>query len=200
LEYDAMRTAFRNTVITASSVLAFSALLIVGCSSDEDKASPATFPSGPFCPATLAAALDPATKCVGDNFECPIGYPCGAFESQAYCTCAGGKFTCKTSRGDEIASADEAPCAAPGVGADKECPQTQNGTDGQTCKTAGLQCFYQGFTCPESPDVPKQDVCQCVSQPLPDGGPTLQFRCEIEYCNPKSDASFSTPDAGTGGG
>ena len=194
-----MRTAFK-TVITASSILALCALAVAGCSSDDEKPTGTPFPVVDYCPGTLAAALDAKTKCVTDGYECPIGYSCGSFEAQAYCRCDKGRFGCKTSRGDEISDATKAPCAAPGPGADKECPQTQNGLEGQACKTPGLQCFYKGFTCPESPSVPKSDVCQCVSQPLPDGGPTLQFRCEIDYCNPKSDASFSTTDANTSGG
>lgn len=198
-----MRTAFSKTVITAGSILAVTALTaiaVAGCSSDEEPAAGPTFSKGPFCPANLAGALDPKTTCSTEGFECPIGYSCGSFDAQAYCSCDKGKFVCKTPRGDAIDDASKAPCAPPGAGADKECPQSQAGLEGQACKTPGLQCFYKGFTCPESPDVPKSDVCQCVSQPLPDGGPTLQYRCEIDYCNPKSDASFSTVDANTSGG
>lgn len=195
-----MLIVLKKTLLIGSSVLGFCALVMAGCSSDEDTNTGNQLDSGPFCPATLRSALDPAIKCIGEGFECPIGYTCGANDQQAYCKCEGGKFTCKSGRGEPIDNADTPPCAKPGTGADKECPQSQAGTEGTTCKTPGLQCFYRGFTCPEDPTLTKTDVCQCIGQPLPDGGPTLQFRCEIDYCNPKSDASFSFPDAGSGGG
>jgi len=181
----------RKTLITACGVIGSLSVLVVGCSSKDEATSNASIDGGPFCPSSLATALDSKSTCQGEGFECPIGYSCGAFAQQAYCTCTKGKWACKSSRGEVVDDAAKAPCNSPGSGSDKECPQSQNGTEGQSCKTPGLQCFYKGFTCPESPDSPKQDVCQCVTQPLPDGGPTLQFRCEIQYCNPRADASIS---------
>jgi hypothetical protein len=191
-----MPTVFAKTLLFTAAVLGLSVAAATGCSDDEENATTPRLDSGPFCPATIAAALDPKTTCLGEGFECPIGYACGPINQQAYCRCEKGKFTCKTGRGEAIDSAESPKCTPQGSGSEKECPGSQNGTDGTQCKVPGLQCHYRGFTCPETPDTPKIDVCQCVSGAQPDGGPTLQWRCEIKYCNPKSDASIPIFDAG----
>jgi hypothetical protein len=192
----AMRTALAKTLIVSVCIGAASAIAMGGCSDDDNKASSTSREAGPFCPATLAIALDSKTSCLGEGFECPIGYSCGATAQQAICRCTKGKFVCSNGRGEDVDDAEKPPCTAQGAGNEKECPASQNGTDTTTCHTPGLQCFYQGFTCPESPDAPKVDVCQCVSGSLPDGGAALQFRCEINYCHPKADASIPVFDAG----
>ncbi|MBK6693820.1 MAG: hypothetical protein IPG50_16680 [Myxococcales bacterium] len=197
-----MHIPLRKAFFITAGVLALAPVFAAGCSSDEDNGGNGNLGNAPFCPATLALALDAKTSCVGEGFECPIGYTCGSFDQQAYCRCTKGKFVCNTGRNEPIDDATKPPCTASGAGSDKECPASQNGTDTASCKTPGLQCFYKGFTCPESPDIPKVDVCQCKSAALPDGGPSLQFHCEIRYCNPKSDASIPVPpppaDAGQG--
>lgn len=191
---------FRKTLLVTFSVsFALAPLMAVGCSDDDDNGGAAKADAAPFCPATLTLALDPKTTCVGEGFECPIGYSCGAFDQQAYCRCEKGKFACRGGRGEDITDPATAPCTSQGTGSDKECPGSQNGTDGTSCKTPGLQCFYTGFKCPESSE-PKVDICQCVSSNAPDGGATLQFRCEIKYCNPKSDASIPIPPVDASGG
>jgi hypothetical protein len=196
-----MRNAYRKALLLATSFFALSPVLMAGCSDDDDDGNAGRRDSGAFCPADLPTALDPKTACVGEGFECPLPYNCGAIDQQAYCVCTKGKFVCQSGRGEPIDNAASPPCTPQGSGSDKECPGSQNGTDGTACKTPGLQCFYEGFVCPESNGVPKIDVCQCKAGSLPDGGPTLQFNCEIKYCNPKSDASIPIPpppDAGQG--
>lgn len=184
--------ALKKSVLVVSGVFVSAALVVIGCSSKNADNGSSNIDGGPFCPANLSAALDPKTSCQGEGFECPIGYACGSWAQQAYCTCTGGKFVCKTGRGEAINDVASAPCTAPGSGSDKECPSSQNGTEGTSCKTPGLQCFYTGVTC-KGAESPSQDVCQCVTQPLPDGGPQLAFRCEIASCNP---ATGTTGDGG----
>lgn len=194
-----MRQAIQKTLIVVSSFLAAAALLPVGCSSSSSDAEPAALDGGPFCPASLAAALAADTTCQGEGFECPIGYACGAFAQQAICKCTGGKFTCADPHGAAIDSADNAPCTPSGGGAANECPAAESGTDGKSCSTPGLQCFYTGVTC-VGKQAPNTDVCQCKTQGLADGGPSLAFHCEVDYCSATSDATVPPPpvvDAGT---
>ncbi len=152
---------------------------IVGCSSDE-AAAPSPAPRAGICPNTVQTAVGAA--CSQEGLDCPIGYTCGAVLEQAHCLCTHGKYVCTDATLAVVSAKGEPACVPAGVGNDKQCPASEQGTDAMACTTAGLLCYYNGPVCPEGNGVPNRDVCQCKGSPL-------QFECEQQLCNPRSDAS-----------
>ena len=171
-----------------------------GCSSSKNDSTPQNADAEVVCPNTLVATQGSA--CVQEGFICHVGYACtnGNFlNEQAHCTCTGGKYACADSTDKPIDDPANPPCTAPGGGNDKDCPADEKTAEGQSCKTAGLQCFYAGEVCPDT-GKPNTDVCQCVGggTGATDGAPSLLFKCEPQLCSPKSDGGIPIPLDGGG--
>jgi hypothetical protein len=183
-----MRNLSRLHIALALGTVVFTSSwgFLAGCTADE--VTPETKEPAPFCPNTIKLAQGQA--CTEEGFVCPIGFPCGQFLSeQANCTCTMGKFACLDSKGNPV-DADNPVCVSAGGGNDKECPSSETAADNASCKTPGLQCHYQGPTCPGAAS-PNTDTCQCTGANKDSG--VLQFACEPAGCNPRSDASVNPP-------
>jgi hypothetical protein len=182
---------FGGILVASSSSLAIAA----GCSSSSGGGT-APGDSPLVCPASIALAIGAA--CTHEGQDCPIGYACGAFPQQSHCVCTKGKFVCTDATGADVPKGAQPQCVGLAPPNSKECPAAESGTDGKTCHTSGLLCYYTGVQCPENA-TPFTDECQCIGSLSSDSG--LAFHCEPKTCNPRSDASddaFSPPDTGPG--
>jgi hypothetical protein len=165
-------------------------MLVLGCSSKAAD-TPATEDASISCPNTVDLAVGAACTLKGQ--DCPIGYPCGPFNQQAHCICDGKTYACTDAKGTALDKGTEPECVDPGKANDAQCPATEADALAEktnSCKTAGLLCFYTGASCPENTQ-PFTDSCQCL---ITNDG-TLRFTCEQKTCNPHSDAS-GIPDVG----
>jgi hypothetical protein len=170
------------------------AALTAGCSSNDD-GGPGGADAALTCPASIDLAVD--APCTHEGQDCPIGYTCADFPQQSHCICSKGKYACTDSTGAPIVKGTPPQCVGLTPPNSKECPASETGTDGKTCHTPGLICYYTGVQCPENQQ-PFTDHCQCVGSAASDSG--LAFECEPQTCNPRSDASNDAfqppPDTG----